>query len=74
MYLKLHLTPAAKRDQVTRVSADKFAISVKEKAEGNMANKKALDILAEYLGVRAASIRIVSGHHAPHKIISIRDH
>lgn len=73
MYLKLHLTPEAKRDSITRIGQDKLAISVKEKAEGNQANKRALELLAEHLGIPVAKIRIVSGHHSPHKMISIRE-
>ncbi len=72
MYLKLHLTPEAKRDLVTRVGANKFAVQVREKAVGNLANKRALNILAEHLKMPPANIRIMSGHHTPHKIIFIR--
>lgn len=72
MYLKLHLTPEAKHDSVTRVAADKFTIHVKEKAENNLANRRALDMLAEHLKVPAANIRIMSGHRMPHKIVFIR--
>jgi uncharacterized protein YggU (UPF0235/DUF167 family) len=73
MYFKVHLTPESKRDSISRAAGDKFQITVKEKAAGNQANKKALGILAEHLKVDPAKIRIMSGHHSPHKIIHLRD-
>lgn len=72
MYFKLNLNPGAKQEKIERVGADKFNVHVKEKAEHNLANKRALEVLAEHLNVPAANIRIMSGHHTPHKIVFIR--
>jgi uncharacterized protein YggU (UPF0235/DUF167 family) len=73
MYVKLHVTPGAKREAVTRVSSENFKIHVKESAERNLANKQALRVLAHSLGVGPEQLRIIHGHRAPHKIVHIRD-
>ena len=37
-----------------------------------MANRKVVEILAKELGVPKEKIRIISGHHSPSKILSVR--
>ncbi len=73
MYIKVDVTPEAKQNSIKRLSAEKFEISVKDKTEHNMANKKVLELLAGHLRVPEGNLRIISGHLAPHKIIHIRD-
>jgi len=48
-------------------------IAVKEKAERNSANERIIKIIAERLGVPVKKVRIVSGHHAPSKMISVAE-
>lgn len=71
MYLKLYLTPEAGRDRVTRLGPDKFGVEVRVKPVGNLANKRAIDLLANHLRVAPSQIRIVTGHHLPHKLVMI---
>ena len=71
MYIKVKVITGAKKEKIDKVSEDHFNISVKEPAERNLANKKVLSLLKDYLKVYNKDIRIVSGHHSPSKIISI---
>lgn len=71
MYVKVKAITGAKKEKFTKISDDHFEISVKEPAERNMANKRILELLRDYFKVYNGSIRIVSGHHSPSKIISI---
>ena len=71
MYFKLQVTPDAKRPSVLGTNAGGFKVSVKEPAANNLANKRALAALAEHLKVDPKALRIVSGHHSPHKIIHL---
>jgi len=50
-------------------SEDHFEISVKEKAEKNMANSRVLELVAEYFKVSKAKVRIINGHKHPSKLI-----
>ena len=50
---------------------DHFEISVKEKAERNMANTRVLEIVAEYFEVPVNKVRIVNGHRHPSKLLVI---
>ena len=59
-----------KKESLT-VSASRFDVSVKEKAERNQANARVIALIAAHFKVPVKQVRIVSGHHAPSKILSI---
>lgn len=71
MYIKVKVTAGVKKENTERIKEDQFKISVKEKAERNMANQRVIEILAKEFGVSVDKIRIISGHHHPSKIFSI---
>lgn len=52
-------------------SKDHFEISVREKAERNMANKRTIEIIAEHFQVPTSKVRIVNGHHHPSKLLMV---
>jgi len=73
MYIKVKVSAGAKKEKIEKVSEDTFSISVKEKAERNMANNRIREIIAEHFGAPVNAVRIVSGHTSPAKILSIRE-
>jgi uncharacterized protein YggU (UPF0235/DUF167 family) len=50
---------------------DHFEISVREKAERNMANTRVLELVAEHFKIPVKKVRIVNGHHHPSKLLII---
>lgn len=73
MYLKIKVKAGQKREEVEKVNENTFHISVKEKAERNMANTRILEILSLELKIPINKIRIINGHQSPTKLISILD-
>ena len=73
MYIHVRVTTDAKREQVKKLSDTHFAILVKEPAERNKANRRVVELVAEQLGIPPAQVRIVSGHHAPSKLLLVRE-
>ena len=71
MYIKIKVTPNAKKEKFERKQEDFFEIAVKEKAKQNMANERAREIIARYFGIIKGKVRIISGHRSPSKIISV---
>jgi uncharacterized protein (TIGR00251 family) len=71
VYIKIKVTPDAKKEMLIKISEDHFEIKVTEPAENNRANTRVLALLREHFGARAKAMRIVSGHHSPSKIISV---
>ena len=69
MYIKVRVKPNARKEEVIQESDDHFVISVKQKAERNMANKRILEIVkAMYPG---ELVRIIHGHQSPSKLLAI---
>jgi uncharacterized protein YggU (UPF0235/DUF167 family) len=71
MYIKTVITAGAKKESILAKKPDHFEISVKEKAKNNMANKKVIELLAGYFRVPEGKVRIINGHHHPHKLLVI---
>ncbi len=69
MLIKVRVTAGAKEESWSMKARDAFAISVREKAEGNKANERVREILAEYY--RTKDIRLIHGHHSPGKVFEI---
>ena len=54
-------------------SEDHFEISVKEKAEKNLANARVLELVAKHFKVPRSKVRIVNGHRHPSKLLIIEN-
>lgn len=73
MYIKVRVAAGVKKEVFEAVSGDSFLVSVKEPAEQNMANRRVLELIGAHFRVPPRSIRIISGHHSPGKILSVPD-
>ncbi len=71
MYIKVRVTPDAKRETFEQDSPDHFTVSVKEPAEQNRANKRVIALIAEHFYLPIGKVRIISGHHSGGKILSV---
>jgi uncharacterized protein YggU (UPF0235/DUF167 family) len=73
MYIKVRVIAGAKKEKFKQVSGTHVEISVKEKAEQNLANRRIIELIASYFKLPAKQIRIISGHRSPSKILSLPD-
>ncbi|MCK9597184.1 DUF167 domain-containing protein [Candidatus Pacearchaeota archaeon] len=72
MYIKVKVKTGSKKEQIKKISEDTFEIEVKAPAERGLANKRILELVREYFKVyNVREVRLVSGHHSPHKIINL---
>ena len=70
-YIKVAIKAGMKKEVFTQKSEDHFNVSVKEKAERNMANTRVIELVAEHFKVPKNKVRIVNGHHHPSKLLVI---
>lgn len=63
MLIHVKVTADAKSENIEKVRDTAFKISVKEPAQGNLANKRVLEIVAVYFKVSTSKIKIITGHH-----------
>lgn len=73
MYIKVRVKTGQKKETVVEGAKGVLAVSVREKAEHNSANARVIKIIAEKLGVPLKKVRIISGHHAPAKLLSVAE-
>lgn len=73
MYIRINATPGVKKESVKKVADNKYEVSVREKAEQNMANNRIREIVGELFGLPSSQVKMISGHRSPHKIFSIPD-
>ena len=78
MYIKVFVTPDAKRESVEENSSAKLGaggptllISVREPATGNRANDRVRELIALRLGAPLSKVRILTGHRSRAKMISV---
>jgi len=70
-YIHAKVTAGAGKESLKQKFADHFEISVKEKAERNLANARVLALVAEHFKVPLNKVRIVNGHRHPSKLLLV---
>ena len=73
MYFKVFVTADAKRDEILKEGDGSWRISVREPAEQNRANARVRELIARELFVPVGRVRILAGHRARSKMISVQD-
>ncbi len=71
MYIRVRVTPKARRESLIEEKDGYFKVSVKEPSEDNRANKRVVELLAEYFKLPSSRLRILKGQHMPSKILEI---
>lgn len=69
MYIRIKVKAGAAKEKIEHISSDHIDISVREKAERNMANRRVLEIVRSLFPNKP--VRMVSGHHSSSKIINV---
>ena len=71
MYIHAKVFPQAKKEELRKISADHFEISVREKPERNLANGRVIELLAGHFKVPISKVRIINGHRSPSKLLVV---
>jgi len=73
MFIKVLVSPGAKREKVEEKGekGDTFLISVREPAQGNLANTRVRELVAMRFHAPLGKVRILTGHRSRAKMISI---
>lgn len=69
--LAVKVVPRAARDEIVGWSGDRLRIRVAAAPERGRANAAVERVLADALGLTRRSVRVVSGHTSPRKLIEI---
>jgi uncharacterized protein YggU (UPF0235/DUF167 family) len=70
MQIKVFVTPEVRRERVEELGAQ-LKISVKQSAQGNAANTRVRQIVADRCNVPLAKVTILSGHRSRGKLLVV---
>lgn len=71
MYIRVHVVPGARREQIIKKHATEYHIAVREPAERNCANKRIREILSREFEIPIPQVRLLTGHRSSVKMYSI---
>lgn len=71
MYIRVRVTPSAKREKIQQVNSTQYEIAVREPASRNCANRRVHEILQHELAIPAQAIKLITGHRSPVKVFAI---
>lgn len=72
MLIKVKVNVLSKEDKVIKKSEDSFEVFVKVDAQRNVANKRIIELLAEYFNLPQYRIKMIKGFKESNKIFNIR--
>ncbi len=72
-YIHVKVMAGMKKESFKQKSEDHFEVSVKEKAERNLANKRVLELISLHFKIPVSKTRIINGHRSPSKLLVIED-
>ncbi|MEX0917720.1 MAG: DUF167 domain-containing protein [Candidatus Paceibacterota bacterium] len=71
MYVKIQVTPDARKERFEQVNETEFRASVKEPRERNLANRRVAALIAEHYRIGSKQVRLVSGHRSHGKVFDV---
>lgn len=71
MFIKVLVTPKARKERVEERPNGVLEISVREPSAENRANIRVRQLVAARFGVPVVRVRIMTGHHHRSKMISV---
>ncbi len=69
--INVKVKPKAKKEYVKKVSDNEFEVAVNEPPEEGRANRRVIELLAEYLNVSKSNISIIKGEKSKSKILKV---
>ncbi len=72
MRVRVRVKADARNESFTVVNESTFVLAVREPAERNAANARIKTLLASYFEVSPKNVRLLRGHHSPHKHYEIK--
>ncbi|KUK49875.1 MAG: Uncharacterized conserved protein DUF167 [Parcubacteria bacterium 33_209] len=72
MLIKVKAIVLSKEDKVVKKNEDSFEVFVKAEAQRNMANKRIIELLAEYFNLPQYKVKIIKGFKESNKIFNIK--
>jgi uncharacterized protein YggU (UPF0235/DUF167 family) len=73
MYISVRVIAGAKQEEVRTLAKGRLAVSVKQPARQNLANKRVRELVALHFKLPLAKVQLVSGAHTPAKLFALAE-
>ena len=73
MIISVRVSPNAKKSEIIKMGEDIFKIKVDAPAEKGEANRRLVEMLADYFKISESSVSILKGFKSRNKIVEIRN-
>lgn len=71
MYVAAYVYPGCRKETVRKLDERTYELIVREPAQGNRANHRARELIAEQCGITNTDVRILTGHRSRKKVFVI---
>lgn len=71
MLIHVKVKTESRENKIVKKNETSYIVHTKEKAENNRANSAVILLVADYFNVTRGRVKIVTGHHAPSKILDV---
>jgi uncharacterized protein YggU (UPF0235/DUF167 family) len=71
MYTKVTVNTGQRKEFITRLKENHYEISVREKPERNLANRRICEMLFDHFNHPTGGVKIINGHHSRVKLVKI---
>lgn len=72
LLITVRVKPKSKKEYIKRIDENNFIIAVHEPPEKGRANKRVMEMLAEYLNISKNNITLLKGEKSKTKIFKIK--
>ena len=72
MEIRVKVNPNKKKETVSVLTDGRYSIDVHADRKGGDANKRTIELLAEYFGVEEKQVSLISGHTRSTKCIRVQ--
>lgn len=73
MYIQVKAKNGQRVESITETKPGRFEVSIKERPERGLANKRILEMVREHFGGASKNVKIINGHHTKTKLIKIEE-
>ena len=71
MFVKVIVNANSKKEEIMETGPNRLRVSVRQKAERNMANTRVIELVARHFHLSTKQVRIINGHQSPSKMLSV---
>ena len=73
MYIQVKAKTGQRVESIAETKPGRFEVSIKQKPERGLANKRILEMVREHFGASAKNVKIINGYHTKTKLIKIEE-